>query len=269
MRVMAAVTVVGTFLVAHCATVHFAVLASGVVFCLVNLAKWVATRDVSHIVYGTLTAIIVLANVVDRIRADRKLNLKGELADLRGLVETNAVRLDEKDRQIAHAGANLTRLELEIVQANEQILRLKGFAYSRERRALRTRPSGPPRRVLIVEDHAPTGERLARYLELHGLHVESCRTADEAVRLLASGQRYDVVLLDLLVPGDPDDDAPGMAVLRAIRQGRTPAPAVVVVTGSDNPAHHDRARNHGAAAVLVKPVDLDELLALLGVEEVA
>jgi CheY-like chemotaxis protein len=118
-----------------------------------------------------------------------------------------------------------------------------------------------------VEDHPDTGTTLGRYLERNGLHVEVCRMVSEALALLQGGRfHYDFVLLDLLMPSEerPDDPAGGLAVLRQVRQGPI-ATTIVVVTGSDNPVHHERARQHGAAAILAKPVDLDELLALMGV----
>lgn len=55
-------------------------------------------------------------------------------------------------------------------------------------------------RLLIVDDSATYREFLRAELELEGCHVTTARNADEAVTALA-GDRFDCVILDLVMPG--------------------------------------------------------------------
>lgn len=55
-------------------------------------------------------------------------------------------------------------------------------------------------RILIVDDSATYREFLRAELELEGCHVTTARNADEAVTAL-SGDRFDCVILDLVMPG--------------------------------------------------------------------
>ena len=57
-----------------------------------------------------------------------------------------------------------------------------------------------PGRILVVDDEPLIGEMVRRTLEdEHTVHV--VRSAEEALALLASGQRFDAVVSDLQMPG--------------------------------------------------------------------
>ena len=58
-----------------------------------------------------------------------------------------------------------------------------------------------PLRALIVEDHAPLRELLARTLATAGLVVTVADSADEAMRMLGHGEPIDVLLSDIRMPG--------------------------------------------------------------------
>lgn len=109
-----------------------------------------------------------------------------------------------------------------------------------------------PRRVLVVEDESLIRMIITDHLRDAGYAVTEAGNGDEAIARLAGGDRPDLVLTDVRMPGEAD----GMAVLAFIAQT---CPAVpVIVTSGHLPAA--LARQGGAADFIAKPFDLDELL---------
>ena len=108
-------------------------------------------------------------------------------------------------------------------------------------------------RILVVEDDAPLRDALATSLEAHGYEAGHAGTAEEAV-VLAGHDLPDLVLLDLSLPG-----ADGLDALRRLRSF-TSVP-VVVLTVRDSKEDKIAALDGGADDYVVKPFDLDELLA--------
>jgi DNA-binding response OmpR family regulator len=109
-------------------------------------------------------------------------------------------------------------------------------------------------RLLLVEDDRMIGESLRSALRGSGYAVDWVRDGRAADAALSS-ERFDLVLLDL---GLPQRD--GITVLQALRArgDRTP---VIVVTARDTSASRVRGLDEGADDYVVKPFDLDELLA--------
>jgi DNA-binding response OmpR family regulator len=109
-------------------------------------------------------------------------------------------------------------------------------------------------RVLLVEDDVHLCVAMKRALEAVHYTVDATGRADEA-SALARIHVYGVILLDLaLTQGD------GLEALRDIRNAGTTAP-VIVVTAQDEIENRIALLDAGADDYLVKPVDLDELLA--------
>jgi len=108
-------------------------------------------------------------------------------------------------------------------------------------------------RILVVEDDAPLRDALATSLQAHGYEASEAGTAEEAV-VLAGHDLPDLVLLDLSLPG-----ADGFHALRRLR-AFTSIP-VVVLTVRDAKDDKIAALDGGADDYVVKPFDLDELLA--------
>ena len=108
-------------------------------------------------------------------------------------------------------------------------------------------------RILIVEDDAPLRDALATSLQAHGYEASEAGTAEEAV-VLAGHDLPDLVLLDLSLPG-----ADGFHALQRLRSF-TSIP-VVVLTVRDAKDDKIAALDSGADDYVVKPFDLDELLA--------
>ena len=109
-------------------------------------------------------------------------------------------------------------------------------------------------RLLLVEDDRMIGESLRNALRGCGYAVDWVRDGRAADGTLAT-ERFDLVLLDL---GLPQRD--GMDVLQALRArgDRTP---VIVLTARDSLASRVQGLDAGADDYLVKPFELDELLA--------
>ncbi len=111
-------------------------------------------------------------------------------------------------------------------------------------------------RVLLVEDDTMIGESLREALRRQGMAADWVRDGRAADAALAS-ERFDAVLLDLGLP-----QRGGLEVLQALRQRGDKTP-VIVLTARDTLADKVKGLDAGADDYLVKPFELDELLARL------
>jgi len=123
-------------------------------------------------------------------------------------------------------------------------------------------------RVLIVDDQEPMRLLLAHYvseeLELHA-EINLAGTCEEALRL-ADQRAYDVILLDLLMPG-----IGGFEVLKAIRafnsvNKSTPVIVISILVTSlmgEGAMAYDHAVELGADAFVQKPVARSALIAAI------
>jgi two-component system OmpR family response regulator len=118
----------------------------------------------------------------------------------------------------------------------------------------------PMPKVLVVEDEPVILRLLEETLAGDGAEVVTVGDADEALRAL-NEQRFDVVLVDLLLPGPT-----GWRVLEQLRSRPDGSP-VVVVSARATPSNLTRAFDLGAVDVFGKPFDPLELSAC--VNEVA
>ncbi|QNP57781.1 response regulator transcription factor [Paenacidovorax monticola] len=109
-------------------------------------------------------------------------------------------------------------------------------------------------RLLLVEDDAMIGETVRDLLRGEHYAVDWATDGDMADAALHA-QAYDLVLLDL---GLPRRD--GLAVLRALRARKDRTP-VLVATARDGVAQRIEGLDAGADDYVLKPYDLDELLA--------
>ena len=111
-------------------------------------------------------------------------------------------------------------------------------------------------RVLLIEDDELIAHGILVGLRAHGLTVDGVTTAAQAQATL-SAVHCDVVILDL---GLPDED--GMSLLRRLRAGGMALP-VLVLTARDAVQDRVAGLRAGADDYLLKPFDLDELVARL------
>ncbi len=116
-------------------------------------------------------------------------------------------------------------------------------------------------RLLLVEDDAMIGEAVQTLLRGEGHAVDWVRDGLQADAALCpgpgGGHGYDMVLLDLGLPGQD-----GLQVLLHLRGRRARTP-VLVATARDAVRDRIAGLDAGADDYVVKPYDLDELLARL------
>ena len=109
-------------------------------------------------------------------------------------------------------------------------------------------------RLLLVEDDSMIGESVHDLLRAEQYAVDWVRDGDAADTALRT-QDYDLVLLDL---GLPRQD--GLSVLRRLRARRSRVP-VLIATARDALAQRVEGLDAGADDYVVKPYEMDELLA--------
>jgi DNA-binding response OmpR family regulator len=109
-------------------------------------------------------------------------------------------------------------------------------------------------RLLLVEDDTMIGESVLDLLRDEGYAVDWVKDVEMADVTLES-QSYDLVLLDL---GLPKRD--GLEVLRKLRSRKDRTP-VLIATARDALEQRVRGLDMGADDYIVKPYELDELLA--------
>ena len=114
-------------------------------------------------------------------------------------------------------------------------------------------------RVLLVDDEPLNRATVQEILVAEGQHVTAVATANEALDAVAGGAIFDMVLLDLRLPGM--DGVRAMEQLAA--QGRTTSMPVVAFTADDTPEQHQAFLAAGGSGVLTKPLDLDAFYRLL------
>jgi DNA-binding response OmpR family regulator len=114
-------------------------------------------------------------------------------------------------------------------------------------------------RILVIEDEPRILGFLARGLEAEGFTVHASRNGREGLKR-ARGDKYDLVLLDLLLPG-----LDGLSVLRELNRLCPDMPVVIVSARSDLPTKL-RGFGLGAADYLSKPFSFDELIARIHVQ---
>lgn len=109
-------------------------------------------------------------------------------------------------------------------------------------------------KVLVVEDDRTVGPYVRRGLEEHGFQADLVTEGTEALHL-ASSARYDLVVLDLRLPG-----MTGLDVLRTLRDRGTTTP-ILVLTAQDALDFKVEALRAGADDYVTKPFAFEELLA--------
>ncbi len=119
----------------------------------------------------------------------------------------------------------------------------------------------PPMRLLVVEDEVKLAQYLHKGLSENGHVVDLAHDGVEG-RRLALGGDYDLVLLDVMLPG-----VDGFGVLQAIRHDasltRRSLP-VLMLTARERVEDRVRGLEQGADDYLVKPFAFSELLARVG-----
>jgi len=108
-------------------------------------------------------------------------------------------------------------------------------------------------RILVVEDHRDIAENIGDYLGPKGHEIDYA--ADGVTGLhLAVANRYDVIVLDLMLPG-----LDGLEVCRKLREEAKSSTPVLMLTARDQLENKVAGFKAGADDYLVKPFALKEL----------
>jgi DNA-binding response OmpR family regulator len=118
-------------------------------------------------------------------------------------------------------------------------------------------PQSHQGRILIVEDDAHIADGVQFNLEQENYEVEIASDGRAAVELLtdSEGQRFDLVILDLMLP-----EMSGFDVARRTRASGNFV-RILMLTAKDDASDIVRGLEEGADDYLTKPFRLDELLA--------
>jgi two-component system NtrC family sensor kinase len=109
----------------------------------------------------------------------------------------------------------------------------------------------PGNRVLLVEDNEDVAEAATAMLDRIGCTVKHASAAEPALKLLAAGEQFDLVVTDIVMPGGMD----GVELARTLRV-LYPSLPVLLTTGYSNAAQKAAGEKF---AILLKPYQLGAL----------
>jgi two-component system phosphate regulon response regulator PhoB len=112
--------------------------------------------------------------------------------------------------------------------------------------------------VLVVDDDPLTQRVLKYYLERAGYEILAASAGREAIRI-ARQHLPKLIILDLMLP-----DIDGREVLRQMQKTKeTKDIPVVLLSGNTDLATTEDSLQSGATQVLVKPINPEQLIAVL------
>jgi CheY-like chemotaxis protein/CBS domain-containing protein len=109
-------------------------------------------------------------------------------------------------------------------------------------------------RVLLVDDEKQFVTNMARILKVRGFEVTTAFDGYQAVDAVKYGGGFDVVVLDVKMPG-----MDGVATLGEIKK-RAPDTEVIMLTGHATLESGTQAMRKGAYDYLMKPCDIEDLV---------
>jgi CheY-like chemotaxis protein len=115
------------------------------------------------------------------------------------------------------------------------------------------------KRVLVVDDDVRNIFALTSLLEQHGMQVMSAETGTEAISLLDDNEEIDAVLMDIMMP-----EMDGYETMRRIRgKHQHRLLPILALTAKAMKGDREKCLEAGASDYIAKPVNTEELLALL------
>ena len=108
--------------------------------------------------------------------------------------------------------------------------------------------------ILVIEDEPKVAQAIRKGLEAENYKVTVASNGEEGY-FLATTRAFDLILLDLLLPGRS-----GLEILAALRQQRCQTP-VLILTARDDVEDRVLGLDTGADDYVVKPFAFSELLA--------
>jgi two-component system copper resistance phosphate regulon response regulator CusR len=112
-------------------------------------------------------------------------------------------------------------------------------------------------RILVVEDEAKVASFIRRALEEESYAVDVCADGTQGLALAreAKNGRYDLIILDLMLPG-----IPGLDILKTLRKEQIPVP-ILILTARSQVDQKVKGLDAGGDDYLTKPFAIEELLA--------
>jgi signal transduction histidine kinase/DNA-binding response OmpR family regulator/HAMP domain-containing protein len=117
------------------------------------------------------------------------------------------------------------------------------------------------KRVLVVDDDIRNIFAMTSLLEPYKMQIQSAETGREAIEILQRTPDLDVVLMDIMMP-----DMDGYDTMRAVRKlAKFRALPIIALTAKAMKGDREKCIEAGASDYISKPVDTEQLLALLRV----
>ncbi len=118
------------------------------------------------------------------------------------------------------------------------------------------------RKVLIVDDDVRNIFSLTSVLEQHGMDVVFAENGREGIRMLQDNPDVEIMLVDIMMP-----EMDGYETMEAIRARREYSNLpLVAITAKAMIGDREKCIEAGATDYMSKPVDIDQLLAVLRVQ---
>jgi DNA-binding response OmpR family regulator len=111
-------------------------------------------------------------------------------------------------------------------------------------------------RVLLIDDEKELVTTLSERLDLRGIDNDWALSGEAGLELIKR-ETYDWVVVDLKMPG-----LSGLETVKAIKQEQ-PTVHVIILTGHSSSEDLENAMDMGTDRYLVKPVDIEDLLAMM------
>jgi len=117
------------------------------------------------------------------------------------------------------------------------------------------------RKVLVVDDDIRNIFAMTSLLEHQQMKVISAESGREAIEILEKNQDVDIVLMDIMMP-----EMDGYDTMQAIRQRKFfKSLPIVALTAKAMKGDREKCIESGASDYITKPVDSEQLLALMRV----
>ena len=113
-----------------------------------------------------------------------------------------------------------------------------------------------PHKILLVEDHRDIAEIVIEFFSQQGFDPTHVASGIGALELLENDANFDAIILDLMLPG-----MNGLEVCRQVRATKRSNIPIIMLTARDTLQDKLSGFEHGADDYLVKPFDVEELVA--------
>ena len=128
-------------------------------------------------------------------------------------------------------------------------------------------PEPETARVLYVEDSLTAAMAVKRILDQRRMEATHVMTAEEALELLSRGERYDLLVSDLFLPGRMSGADLVRRVRHGLHLGADDLPILMITVDGSGEAEYARLLESGANDYVTKPLSetvfVDKLAALL------